>query len=59
MFGLGKMALRLFFDSFSQPCRAVMLLLEANKIPYQKVVVNIGKGIHGMDLLAPHLCAYI
>ena len=51
------MALRLFFDSFSQPCRAVMLLLEANKIPYQKVVVNIGKGINGMDLLAPHLCA--
>ena len=38
------MALRLFFDSFSQPCRAVMLLLEANKIPYQKVLVNIAKG---------------
>lgn len=39
------MALRLFFDSFSQPCRAVLLLLEANKIPYQKVLVNVGKGI--------------
>ena len=36
--------LKLFLDLVSQPCRAVAILLEVNKIPYTKVVVNLGKG---------------
>ena len=35
--------LRFFFDAFSQPSRAVMMLLVANKIPYKPVIVNIAK----------------
>jgi len=35
--------LRFFYDAFSQPSRAVMMLLHANKIPYEPVVVNIAK----------------
>lgn len=35
--------LRFFFDAFSQPSRAVMMLLHANKIPYEHVVINIAK----------------
>ena len=35
--------LRLFFDAFSQPSRAVIMLLTANKIPYEPVIVNIAK----------------
>ena len=35
--------LRLFFDAFSQPSRAVVMLLIANKIPHERAVVNIAK----------------
>jgi len=35
--------LRYYFDAFSQPSRAVMILLRANKIPYEPVIVNIAK----------------
>ena len=38
------MALKVFFDSFSQPSRAVLLLMHANKIVYEKCVINIAKG---------------
>nr|QSX72302.1 glutathione S-transferase theta-like 2 [Halisarca dujardinii] len=40
------MALKIFFDSFSQPCRAVLVLLRANNIPFEKEIINIGKGEH-------------
>ena len=48
------MALRVFFDSFSQPCRAVLMLLRANDIPFEKVLVNVGKGELLMDIAACH-----
>ncbi|XP_065919350.1 uncharacterized protein [Dysidea avara] len=35
--------LKYFFDAFSQPSRAVMIMLRANKIPYEPVIVNIAK----------------
>lgn len=37
-------ALKVFFDSFSQPSRAVLLLLHANKIPYQPCMIKIAQG---------------
>ena len=36
--------LKVFFDSFSQPSRAVLLLLQANKIPYQPCMIKIAQG---------------
>ena len=36
--------LKVFVDTFSQPCRAVLILLEANKIPYETHIVKIAKG---------------
>ena len=36
---------KLFLDALSQPCRAVMILLEANKIPYEACVVKVAEGI--------------
>ena len=35
---------RLIYDLFSQPCRAVVMFLDANKIPYESVVVKIAEG---------------
>lgn len=37
-------ALKVFFDSFSQPSRAVLLLLHANKILYQPCMIKIAQG---------------
>jgi glutathione S-transferase len=36
--------LKVFVDKFSQPCRAVLMLLEANKIPYETSMVKIANG---------------
>ena len=36
--------LRLFSDLLSQPCRAVVMFLEANDIPYEPVVVQFTEG---------------
>ena len=36
--------LRLIYDLISQPCRAVVMFLEANKIPYESVVITLTKG---------------
>jgi len=36
--------LRVFCDLFSQPCRAVVLFLEANKIPYESVPISLAEG---------------
>ena len=36
--------LKFFYDAFSQPCRAVQILLEAGNIPYQPCLVNIARG---------------
>jgi len=36
--------LRVFYDLFSQPCRAVVLFLEANKIPYESVLISLTEG---------------
>ncbi|XP_065882289.1 uncharacterized protein [Dysidea avara] len=38
--------LRIFYDLLSQPCRAVVLFLEANKIPYESVVISLAEGAH-------------
>ena len=39
-------SLKLFCDLLSQPCRSVVLLLEANSIPYEQVYVSLIKGEH-------------
>ena len=36
--------LKVFFDSFSQPSRAVLLLLHVNKIPYEPMLLKLAKG---------------
>ena len=38
------MSLKLYTDYVSQPCRAVHLLLEANKVPYEAVVLELRTG---------------
>lgn len=38
------MALKFYYDDASQPCRAVHVLLDVNSIPYEGVVVSLGKG---------------
>ncbi|XP_058066715.1 glutathione S-transferase theta-1-like [Anopheles bellator] len=39
-------ALKLYYDLMSQPSRALWILLEKTKIPYEKCLVNLGKGEH-------------
>ena len=36
--------LKVFFDSFSQPSRAVLLLLHVNKIPYEPMMIKLAQG---------------
>ena len=36
--------LKVFFDSFSQPSRAVLLLLHVNKVPYEPMLLKLAKG---------------
>ena len=38
------MSLKLYTDYASQPCRAVHLLLEVNKVPYEAVVLEVSSG---------------
>ncbi|KAI6660535.1 Glutathione S-transferase theta-2-like [Oopsacas minuta] len=38
--------LKLFCDLVSQPCRAIVLLLEINNIPHQREVISLLKGEH-------------
>ncbi|XP_053677843.1 glutathione S-transferase theta-1-like [Anopheles nili] len=38
--------LKLYFDLMSQPSRALWIFLEKTKIPYEKCLVNLGKGEH-------------
>ena len=35
---------RLMYDLLSQPCRAVVMFLDANKIPYEPIVVKLAEG---------------
>ena len=37
-------SLKFFYDAFSQPCRAVLILMEVEKISYQPCLINIAKG---------------
>lgn len=37
--------LKVFFDSFSQPSRAVLLLLHVNKVPYEPMLLKLAKGV--------------
>jgi hypothetical protein len=37
-------SLKVFVDALSQPCRAVMTLLEVNKIPYETCVIKLTEG---------------
>ena len=41
----GGQGFKVFIDNFSQPCRAVLLLLHANKVPYEPVMINVAQGI--------------
>ena len=38
------MPLKMYLDPISEPCRAVMLLLETNKVKYEKVLLQILTG---------------
>ncbi|XP_065084634.1 glutathione S-transferase theta-1-like [Ochlerotatus camptorhynchus] len=38
--------LRYFYDLMSQPCRMLYIFLEQTKIPYERNLVNLGKGQH-------------
>ena len=38
------MPLKVYLDPLSQPCRAVMLLLETNKVKYEKVLLQLLTG---------------
>ena len=38
------MPLKVYLDPLSQPCRAVMLLLETNKVQYEKVLLQLRSG---------------
>ncbi|XP_067008425.2 glutathione S-transferase theta-1 [Anabrus simplex] len=40
------MTLQVYYDLLSQPSRAVVLFLKANKIPYEDRRINLGKGEH-------------
>ncbi|KAG8192144.1 hypothetical protein JTE90_027787 [Oedothorax gibbosus] len=40
------MALRLYFDLMSQPCRALDIFLRVNKIPFETKLVALRKGEH-------------
>ena len=37
--------LKVFFDLFSQPSRAVLLLLNVNKVPYEPMMLKLSQGI--------------
>ena len=39
-----RSGLRVFYDSFSQPSRAVLLLLHANNVKFEPRMINIAKG---------------
>ena len=39
------MSLKVYTDTISQPCRAVQLLLEANKVPYEQVTLQLRAGM--------------
>ena len=43
--------LRLFYDLISQPCRAVVMFVDVNKIPYDPVVIKLTEGILKIMLL--------
>ena len=36
--------LRLLYDLISPPCRAVVMFMDANKIPYDPVVIKLPEG---------------
>ena len=44
LFLLSMASLKLYLDALSQPCRAIMILLEANKVPYEACVVKVAEG---------------
>ncbi|XP_035772655.1 glutathione S-transferase theta-1-like [Anopheles albimanus] len=39
-------SLKLYYDLMSQPSRVLWILLEKSKIPYERCLVNLGKGEH-------------
>uniref|UniRef100_A0A1Q3FIY1 glutathione transferase n=1 Tax=Culex tarsalis TaxID=7177 RepID=A0A1Q3FIY1_CULTA len=41
--------LRYYYDLMSQPSRALYIFLEKTKIPYERCLVNLGKGEHLTD----------
>ena len=40
-----RTGLKVFYDSFSQPSRAVLLLLDANNVKYESRMIKIAQGI--------------
>ena len=56
--------LKYYYDLMSQPSRALWIFLEKTKLPYEKCLINLGKGMAGhranvgCDTLA-HSIAYL
>lgn len=40
------MSLKVYYDLLSQPCRAIIILLRANKIPFEPKEIKLAKGEH-------------
>jgi len=47
-----KMTLKVYYDLMSQPCRALVIFLKANNIPYEECPVALRKGEHMTDEFA-------
>ena len=43
--------IKVYYDGGSQPCRAVLLLLRANNVPYEPVKISLSKGQISVNLV--------
>lgn len=55
----GRSGLRVFYDSFSQPSRAVLLLLHANNVKFEPRMIKIGKGRRESLLTTPPRLSFV
>lgn len=55
------MSLKVYYDLLSQPCRAIIILLRANKIPFEPKEIKLAKGmcVHFKKIILIHPFAMI
>ena len=54
-----RTGLKVFYDSFSQPSRAVLLLLHANNVKYEPRMIKIAQGMY-VHLAPSHVsCVWV